>query len=299
MKFENPANMVKRAQEKGYAIPALNTNGGSYDIARAALEAAEETKAPVIVQSYEPNCAYRGFGYIANTTAFLADELDISVPVALQVDHGHSFDSVVSAMRAGFSSVMFDASHEPLEDNIALTNQVLQVANALNVAVEAEVGHVKGNEPKPEKQIGRIPVPESPSIPPTKTDPKEAKAFVEACNVTMLAVSVGTTHGVYQNQDKIDFELLKELQSTVDVPLVQHGTSGISLDNLSKLAKSGMSKINFGEPFRFEYIQHFNDLTESMEHLWHPWRIQKEIKNRLKDKMVEIIKALGADGKAG
>lgn len=290
--------MLDDARLGGYAVPALNANGATYDIARAALEAAQESASPLILQSYEPNLEYRGPEYFVRMTALLCDELNITVPVALQLDHGHSLESSVKVMKAGFTSVMFDASHDPLEENIRKTLEVIRIAKIMGCSVEAEVGYVKGNEAVKEKQIGRIAVPERPLIPPAKTDIAEAKRFVESVPVDMLAVSVGTTHGVYEKQDGIDFELLKQLRSEIDVPLVQHGTCGISLEDVSKLVKCGMSKVNFGEPFRFNYIKYFNELTDNMEHQWHAWRIMREVKDKLKKDMLEIIKALGADGKA-
>ncbi len=298
MRFVSAKPLVDAASKGGHAVPALNANGGTYDIARAALEACQELKSPCILQAYEPNLEYRGLKYFVNLADFLCDELNITIPVALQIDHGKSFDSALRAMQAGFTSFMFDASHDPLEENIRKTAKVVEAAKAMGVSIEAEVGYVKGNEPKKEKLIGRIPVPEFPEIGPAKTSVAEAKQFVESVEVDMLAVSVGTTHGVYKRQPGIDFELLAEIRKAVDIPLVQHGTCGISLENLSKLAKSGMSKVNFGEPFRFNHINYYNELTDSMEHLWHPWKIMREIKNKLKADMKEIIKALGADGKA-
>ncbi len=297
MKFVSAKTLVDAARNGGYAIPALNANGATYDIARAALEAAQESGAPLILQSYEPNLAYRGAAYFVKMTALLCDELNITVPVALQLDHGHSLESTVKVMQAGFTSVMFDASHELLEKNISKTLEVVRIAKIMGCSVEAEVGYVKGNEPAKERQIGRTAVPERPLITPAKTDIEEAKRFVEFVPVDMLAVSVGTMHGVYKIQDGMDFFLLEKLRREIDVPLVQHGTCGISLENISRLTKSGMSKINFGEPFRFKYIAYFNELTDSMEHQWHAWKIMREIKNRLKSDMIQIIEALGANGK--
>ena len=298
MRFVTAGEIVNKARGQGYAVPALNANGATYDIARAALEAAQETGSPLILQSYEPNLEYRGAEYFVRMTALLCDELNITVPVALQLDHGHSLESTVKVMQAGFTSVMFDASHDLLEDNIRKTLEVVKIAKIMKCSVEAEVGYVKGNEPTKEKLVGRIAVPERPLIPPAKTNIEEAKRFVKSVPVDMLAVSVGTTHGVYEKQDGIDFYLLKKLSREINVPLVQHGTCGISLEDISKLVACGMSKVNFGEAFRFKYIEYFNELTDNMEHQWHAWRIMREIKNRLKTDMTEIIKALGADGKA-
>jgi fructose-bisphosphate aldolase class II/tagatose 1,6-diphosphate aldolase GatY/KbaY len=298
MKFVNPAPMVKDAQAQGYAVPAFNTNGGTYDIARASLEAAQECASPLILQVYEPNCAYRGFEYFVSLARFLCDELEITVPVALHLDHGKSIASVMRAIRAGFTGVMLDASHEPLEQNITMTNTVIQAAHPLDVAVEAEVGHVKGYEPPAQKQIGRIEPPDEPTIPPAFTEIEEATRLVKETGVDLLAVSVGTTHGVFKRQRGIDYQLLDKLRQAVSVPLVQHGTGGISLEDLSRLAKKGMAKINFGEPFRYNFINYFYELTDSMEHLWHAWKIMGQVKDRLKEEMKELIRVLGSEGKA-
>lgn len=299
MRFVPASELVNEARAGGYAVPALNTNGGAYDITRAALEAARDLQAPLILQVYEPNTAYRGFGTFVRTADRLCDELEITVPVALQLDHGKSFESVVRAMGAGLTAVMIDASHDPLPENVAVTNKVIEVARSLGVAVEAEVGYVTGNEPKPEAQIGRVPVPERPPTAPGTTSVEEARTFVAQTPVDMLAVAIGTTHGVYQHQDDLDFDLLGRIRDAVDVPLVMHGTSGISTENLTRLAKNGMAKINFGEPFRYNYIRYFNELTDNMEHLWHSWKIMEQVKNRLAADMKILIQALGADGKAG
>ena len=298
MNFVSAGSLVERARDCGYAVPALNTNGGTYDITRAALEAARELSAPVILQVYEPNTEYRGIEYFAIQAAFLCDQMGVSVPVALQLDHGHSFESVSAAMNAGLTAVMFDGSHEPYETNVRETRRVVQAARARGVAVEAELGHVTGNEPPKEKLIGRTPVPEQPDGPAPKTNVAEAVRFVKDTGVDMLAVAIGSVHGVWQRQTNLDFELLEELRGALSVPLVMHGTGGISLEDLSRLAAGGMAKVNFGEPFRYNFIRYFDELTDTMDHRWHPWRILREVKDRLKDDMKKLIVALGANGKA-
>lgn len=299
MKFISARPLVQDAYKKGYAVPAFNTNGASYDITRAALEAAGEMKSPLILQDYEPNLEYRGFNYFVKLAEHLYDELNITVPVALQIDHGKSYESLLKAIKAGFTSFMLDASRDPLDENIRITKRVLETAGLFGLSIEAEVGHVKGNEPKRKKLIGRIPVPEKPDTSAAKTDLEEARRFVSETGVDMLAVSVGTMHGVYREQNEIDFELLGKLRKEIKVPLVQHGTCGISLENISRLARAGMCKINFGESFRFNYIKHFNELTDTTEHLWHSWKIKRIIKDRIKNEMKELIEATGSSGKAG
>lgn len=298
MKLQSALPLLEDAQRRNYAVPAFNTNGANYDMTRAALEAAQSMRSPLIIQEYEPNAAYRGFDCLVKQVNFLMDELNITVPVALHLDHGHSFGSVMRAIRAGFTSVMIDASHEPMEANVTVTRQVIAAARPLGVSVEAEIGHVTGNEPVTAKQVGRTPVPLKPTKPVPKSTPAEAVDFVAQTGVDMLAVAVGTTHGVYQSQTEIDYDLIWAIRSAVPVPLVQHGTGGISLADLARLKDAGMTKVNFGEGFRYDYIRHFLDLADNSEHYWHPWRIMQEVKNRLRTSMQAIIVALDSANKA-
>jgi fructose-bisphosphate aldolase class II len=297
VKFTNPKNLILKALERGYAVPAFNTNGASYDITRACLEAAQESRAPLILQVYEPNCAYRGFPYFVNLSRFLCEELEVTVPVAIHLDHGKSFTSVMQAIGAGFTGVMLDASHKPLDDNIAELRRLVEAARNLDVAVEGEVGYVKGNEPNRARKVGCYAIPEQPEEPPTLTRPGEALRFVRETGVDLLAVSIGTSHGVFQRQDNIDFGLLRHLRETIEVPLVLHGTSGVSREDLARCAAEGTAKINFGEPFRYNYIRYFSDFTRTKEHLWHTWKIMREVKDTLKQDMKQLITTLGAEGK--
>lgn len=282
MKFYNAKVLAEKARKEGYAVPAFNSNGGTYDIARAAIEAAEEMHSPLILQTYEPNVAYRGFEYCAMQAAHLAEE--VTIPIALHLDHGMSLTSVLRAVKAGYSSVMIDGSHLPLDENIALANQVIAAVRPLGITVEAEVGHVSGGVHS--SGHGGC------------TDPAEALRFVEATGVDMLAVANGTQHGIFDIQDQADLELVKKLRDIVPVPLVQHGTCGIPLDLLSNLAKSGMAKINFGEGFRSNYITYFKEYADTLDHKGHPWKIMLAAKDRLKEDMKELIAALGSAGKA-
>lgn len=282
MKFCNAKLLVEKAREGGYAVPAFNSNGGTYDIARAAIEAAEEMKSPLILQTYEPNVAYRGFEYCGIQAAHLAK--DTTVPIALHVDHGMTMESVMEAVKAGYTSVMIDSSHLPLDQNIAITRKVIEAVRPLGVTVEAEVGHVAGGVHS--SGHGNC------------TDPAEALELVKATGVDMLAVANGTQHGIFEIQDQADLELVRKLRDMIPVPLVQHGTCGIPLDLLSKLAQAGMAKINFGEGFRSNYITYFNEYSQTLDHKGHPWKIMLAVKDRLKQDMKELIQALGSEGKA-
>ena len=140
--FENAMAMVCRAKEGGYAVPALNTNGATYEITRAALEACVEKHSPCILQVYEPNTAYRGIPYFVKQATALVAELDVQVPVCLQLDHGKTVGVCTQGIDAGLTSVMIDGSHDPFDENVSVTRAVLDYARARGASVEAEIGYV-------------------------------------------------------------------------------------------------------------------------------------------------------------
>jgi ketose-bisphosphate aldolase len=283
MKFVNPKGVVRKARDGGYAVPAFNSNGGCYDIIRAAVEAAEDLGSPLILQTYQDNLAYRGDKHAARISALLAEET--TVPVALQLDHGHSLSDCREALEAGYTSVMIDVSHLSFEDNISLTKQVIQLAGRCGAAVEGEMGHIV-------IQKGGNSLPISP-----KTDIKEAKEYCRRTGVDFLAVAIGTRHGVIESQRDIDFDLLGKLRAGIEVPLVLHGTSGISPELLAKCVQNGIAKANFGEVFRMPYINYFAEYMDTLNHQYHPWRIMQACKESLKEDMKKLIRILGAEGK--
>lgn len=283
MNLCNAKELAEKAREGGYAVPAFNTNGATYEITRAAIEAAEELQSPMILQTYEPNTVFRGFEYFVLQAKHLAK--DISMPIALHLDHGASLDSAVRAANAGYTSVMIDASHLPLDDNIGMTREVIAAVRPLGVSVEAEVGHVAGGVHSHDELAGC-------------TNPDDAIRLVEETGVDMLAVANGTVHGIFEVQDRIDLSLVRELRTMVPVPLVQHGTCGIPLDLITGLAKAGMAKFNFGEGFRSDYIKYFVEFAGTLDHAGHAWKIAQAVKDRLKDDMMKLIVALGSAGKA-
>ena len=273
----------EKARGEGYAVPAFNTNGGSYDITRAAVEAAEELSSPLILQTYENNLPYRGCGHSARIAELFAQEA--TIPIALQLDHGHSPDSCRAALAAGYTCVMIDGSGMPFDENVRVTRQALAIAREAKAALEGEIGHIAIR--RADGQVSAAP----------KTDVQEAREFVKQTGVDFLAVAIGTTHGLFESQTDIDFDLLRVLRESVGVPLVLHGTGGVPLDLLSKCVSSGIAKANFGEVFRAPYIRHFVELSQTMDHRGHPWRIMRAVKDRLKDDMKELIRVLGAEGK--
>lgn len=220
------SEILTAAKKQGYGVPAL----AAVDelTCRAAIDAAEDMKSPVILLCMEngnPDLDY--FGRMLNDLAVRA-----KVPVALAYDHTSSFESAIRGIRAGFNSIMVDRSKLPFQDNIAQVKELVRIAHAADVEVEAELGHVG---------FGDSDVSASESA---LTIPAEAVQFVEETGVDCLAVAIGTAHGVYKGEPKLRFDLLEELAAKVSVPLVLHGGSGTGDENLAKACRKGICKVN-------------------------------------------------------
>ena len=283
MKLVNAKLLCDQALAGGFAIPALNTNGGTYDITRAIIEAAEELQSPVIIQCYEPNLEYRGYDYAGLLIKFLAR--DCSIPIAIALDHGKSSASVARAVRAGFNHVMIDYADHPLDVNARGTQEIINMVRPLDISVEAEIGHIiKSSDAEGRK---------APTV-----SLEEVRKFLSLVDVDLLAVAVGTTHGIFKEQKGINFELISKIHSAVKVPLVLHGTCGISLEDITRCVKAGMTKINFGEGLRMNYIRYFNEFSGTLNHEHHAWRIMRAAMEKSKEDIKAIICAVGSDGKA-
>ncbi len=283
MKLYNAKHLCDQAAAKGFGIPALNNNGGTYDIGRAIFEAAEELRSPLIVQCYEPNLEYRGFDYAGQLLRYLAAET--TIPFAIALDHGKSPQSVLRAVRAGFTHVMIDYADKPLEENVRGTQAILDLVRPLGISVEAEIGHIIKSSDASTQRAPTVSV-------------AEAEEFTARVDVDLLAAAVGTTHGIFKEQHGMDLGLMTQLRSAVKPPLVLHGTCGISLADISRCVKAGMTKINVGEGLRMNYIRYFNELSQTLNHEHHVWRIARAAKDRLKEDIKDIIRAVGSDGKA-
>ncbi len=283
MNLFNAKLLCEQAADKGFGIPALNNNGGSYDIGRAIIEAAEELRSPLIIQCYEPNLEYRGFDYAGQLIRFLA--ADSSIPIAIALDHGKTPQSIFRAVKAGFNHVMIDYADKPFDENVAGTQQIIDLVRSLGISVEAEIGHIIKSSDASSQRAPTVSV-------------EEAKEFSAKVDVDLLAVAVGTTHGIFKEQRGIDFDLISTIRRAVKPPLVLHGTCGVSMADISRSVKAGMTKINFGEGLRMNYITYFNELSQTLNHEHHAWRIERAAKDRLKEDIKEIIRAVGSEGKA-
>jgi len=229
-KLVSMKEMLTKAKEGKYAIGAFNIN--SFQWAEAILEAAQEEQSPVIVSSSDRLVDYLGgFKTIAAMVNRIVEEKNITVPVALHLDHGMSVARCKEAIDAGYTSVMIDGSHHPIDENITMTKQVVDYAKPNQVSVEAEVGTVGGNE---DGLIGGI----------QYADPAECLRIVKETGIDALAAALGSVHGPYQGEPKLGFAEMKEISELTNIPLVLHGGSGIPEYQIQKSIELGHAKIN-------------------------------------------------------
>ncbi len=223
--LEPMKDLLVEAKHGGYAVPAPNVF--DKESVEAAFNAAEELNSPVILDV--------GYAMGIEETGEIAKYYGgrhPRIPWALNLDHGGPFEHVILAIRSGYSSVMVDRSTLPFEENVAQTADVVRIAHAVGVTVEAELGHVgQGIEYEATRDAGL-------------TRPEEAAEFVERTGVDCLAVAVGTSHGVYKGTPHLEFDLLATLASELDIPLVLHGGSGTGDENLHRAVITGIQKVN-------------------------------------------------------
>lgn len=226
----NATEMLQKARDGHYAVGQFNIN--NLEWTKAALQAAQEMNSPIILGVSEGAGKYMtGFKTVAAMVKAMIDTLGITVPVALHLDHG-SYEGALKAMEDGFSSVMFDGSHYPIEENVEKTKEIIRIATEKGISVEAEVGAIGGEE---DGVVGGGEV----------ADPDECKRIADL-GVTMLAAGIGNIHGVYpENWQGLNFEVLEKIQEkTGTMPLVLHGGTGIPAEMVKKAITLGVSKVN-------------------------------------------------------
>lgn len=232
--------MLLDAQKGNYAVGAFNVE--NMEMVMAVIQAAEELNAPVILQTTPSTVKYAGLDfYLANVRAAAQQ---VSVPVAMHLDHGSSFELAMKALRTGYTSIMIDGSHESYGDNIALSKRVVEACTPSGVPVEAELGKVGGKEDDLDGGAGSA-----------YTDPEEARVFVEQTGVDSLAVAIGTAHGLYQGEPKLDLDRLTKIAAVVPVPLVLHGASGVPDETVKKAIEQGICKVNYATELRIAYSE--------------------------------------------
>ena len=273
--------MLITAKSEGYAVGQFNSN--NLEFTQAILQAAEEEQSPVIVGVSEGAARYMG-GYktVVNMIKGLMEEYNVTVPVAIHLDHGSTFESCVKAMKAGFTSVMIDGSHHPLEENIAMTKQVVKVAHALGISVEAELGRIGGQEDD-------ISVTDAEA---TYAIPAECKELIEATGVDCFAPALGSVHGPYKGKPNLGFDRMKEINELVGVPLVLHGGTGIPTEDLQKAIQYGHAKINVNTENQLSSAKKVREVLAENPDLYDPRKYlgpaREAIKATVKAKMNEF-----------
>jgi 6-phospho-5-dehydro-2-deoxy-D-gluconate aldolase len=224
------SEMLLKAKAERYAVGQYNING--LEFAQSFLQAANEEGAPIILAASDRLVDYLGgFKTIAAMVKSLMEEMDITVPVALHLDHGMDVERCKKAIDAGFTSVMIDGSHHPIDVNIEITKMVVDYAQKIGVSVEAEVGTVGGTE---DGLVGGI----------QYADPHDCTRIVKETGIDALAAALGSVHGPYQGEPKLGFEEMELISNMTNVPLVLHGGSGIPLHQIKKAIELGHAKIN-------------------------------------------------------
>lgn len=240
MSLVTTQQMLLDAQKGGYAVGAFNVE--NMEMVMAVLAAAEEMQSPVIMQTTPSTVRYAGLDYYLANVRAAAERT--SVPVAMHLDHGNSFELAMKAYRTGYTSIMIDGSHESFEENIALSKAVADACNPSGIPVEAELGKVGGKEDDLEGGAGNA-----------YTDPAKAVEFVARTGISSLAVAIGTAHGIYKGEPKLDLNRLSKIREVVAIPLVLHGTSGVPDDTVTQCVKRGICKVNYATDLRIAFTK--------------------------------------------
>lgn len=274
--------MLKDAQAGGYAVGAFNVE--NMEMVKAVIAAAEELKAPVMLQTTPSTIKY---GKLDTYAAIVKAEAErASVPVCLHLDHGSSYELAVQAVKAGYTSVMIDGSKLDFEGNIEVSKRVADVGRAINIPVEAELGKVGGKED------------DLVAVADTNTDPQQAKEFVERTGVTSLAVAIGTAHGFYVGTPVLDKERLSEIRKVVEIPLVLHGASGLTDEDVRDCVKRGICKVNFATELRAAYTKAVRQLLNEDEKVFDPKALGKVGMAAVTELVKGRMKVCGCDGRA-
>lgn len=279
MPFVTAREMLQSAQSGGYAVGAFNAE--NMEMVQAILEAAEAMRAPVMVQTTPGTLKFAPPACFAALVGRLAR--DVSVPVALHLDHGNSLALAAECAREGYTSLMIDGSLLPYEDNVALTHQVVEAAG--DIPVEAELGTVGGKEDGHEATA-------------QYTDPAQAARFVRETGVFSFAVAIGTAHGVYKGEPKLDLARLSEIRAVVEAPLVLHGTSGVPDDQVRECIRRGICKVNYATDLRIAYTKGVREALSAHPAAYDPKLYAAAGRAETQRRVCALIEVCGSGGKA-
>ncbi|MDQ0155439.1 class II fructose-1,6-bisphosphate aldolase [Robertmurraya andreesenii] len=277
--------MLTKALSEGYAV-------GHFDIhnlewTQAVLEAAEVEKSPVILGVTEGAVDYLGgFSVAVAIVKALMNEMSITVPVALHLDHGSSVENCKAAIDAGFTSVMFDGSHYSFKENVRLTAQVVEYAHRRGITVEAELGSIAGEE-------DGIVLEES-----IYADPHECAELVKKTGIDCLAPALGSVHGLYKGEPKLGFVEMKEISQIVGIPLVLHGSSGLPAEQIKKAISLGTAKINVNADNHLAFSKTVRNILNQDPDIYDASKYIRYGREAVKETVRGKIRLFGSTGKA-
>ena len=277
----NMNDMLLKAKENKYAVPHFNIN--NLEWTKFILEECEELRSPVILGVSEGAAKYMGgYNVVASMVKALVKSLNITVPVALHLDHGSNFENCKNALDSGFTSVMIDASKYELEENIKITKEVVEYAKDFNASVEAEIGHIGGDE---DGVTGGI----------LYADVNECIRLVNETNIDALAPALGSVHGLYKGEPNLEFNLMKEIGIKTNMPLVLHGGTGIPEHQIKQAIECGTTKINVNTELQIAWTKGVREFINSDSKTYDPRKViksgERAMKQAIKDK-VELFGSL-------
>ncbi len=280
----NMVEMLNKAKEGKYAVGQFNIN--NLEWTRRILETAQKNNAPVILGVSEGAAKYMGgFKTVVGMVKGLHEDLGITVPVAIHLDHGQSFENCKKALDAGFTSVMIDGSHHPIDENIAMTKQVVEYAHAIGASVEAEVGTVGGNE---DGVIGGI----------KYADKDECVRLVNEAGVDCLAPALGSVHGPYKGEPVLGFVEMAEIKEATDKPLVLHGGTGIPDEKIQKAISCGTCKINVNTECQLAFHKEIQKVLAENPKAYDPRKFIGPASQAISAAVEEKMNVFGCVGKA-
>ncbi len=282
MPFVTSKELLLKADKEGYAVGAFNVE--NMEMVMAVIKACEELKAPAILQTTPSTVKYAGLDmYHANVAAAAKKA---SVPIALHLDHGNSFELAMQALRVGYTSIMIDGSKLDFEENIALSKRVVDACKPSDIPVEAELGKVGGKED------------DLSCDDPGYTDPEDAVRFATETGISSLAVAIGTAHGIYKGEPKLDVERLSEIRKRVSIPLVLHGASGVPDEAVKECIRRGISKVNFATELRIAFSDGIKAYLEKDPGAFDPKKYCGVGMEHVTELVKKKILVCGSDGKA-
>ena len=288
MSFVTTKEMLKEAQKGRYAIGAFNAN--NMEIIQAIIETAEEERAPVILQASQGAIKYAGLDMIVAMVKVMAEK--VKIPVALHLDHGTDYYQNIKCLRAGFTSLMYDGSKLPFDENVKMTKKVVEMAHACDIPVEAELGQIGKMGDSDEPGVALEKVKESMAV------PEEAAKFIELTGIDFLAAAVGTIHGCRTPFAKLDIPRIEKIRKLSGVPLVLHGASGADDQEIRKGISAGICKINIDTRIRMEFSQKMRQVIKANPQEIDPRKILGPAKEAAKEIIRDRIKVFGCKGKA-